>query len=260
MFNKIIGVVGDIFKNVSDGENIFTFSHIIKMIENGELMPSTLFIEQGVSEENVLDLKNRIRKFCLLNEVTMYSYFDSFQRCPNDLTHKEKAFNTLISEPIKQADSTYQSVLMIDERCAELSDHVTGQHIQGMLLMEAARQMTLATLEKYFVHSHKNKMVSYVMNEFQSLFYNYALPVSTILRLKIINIKCKGSSNNRTFTLSISIDQNNKKITDVFRSVSTYDARFIKHQEKFALKNYIDTHFKFENDSKIFEITYGKIS
>lgn len=54
----------------------------------------------------------------------------------------------------------FESHLMLNDRCAEMSDHVTGQHLQGMILIEAARQMTLAVTEMYFIDSNDREKIS----------------------------------------------------------------------------------------------------
>ncbi|ETS33145.1 A-factor biosynthesis repeat protein [Photorhabdus khanii NC19] len=41
--------------------------------------------------------------------------------------------------------------LLIDERCELMADHQTGQHIQGMILIEACRQTFIAVTEEFYM-------------------------------------------------------------------------------------------------------------
>jgi|GEM_PF-1524326 len=241
-----IAVVGDVFGSVANQKNILTYTDAVSSLLNGTIKQGHLSIEQGVSEEKVDAIKNSIQKLGLENSITIKSYFDNLKRCQNQLTHKVKSFNTLISEPLMQPDSSYKSNLMIDERCAELSDHVTGLHIQGMLLIEAARQMTTATIEKYFIDQANKPNIKIVMNDFQSNFYHYAFPFNVELDLRVINER-KINNTNRAFTVLISIYQYEKEITKISRKVSIYDAHFVDYKEKVAMEESINYVLNYEN-------------
>ncbi len=257
MKNKAIHVVGNKFCAISNGANIISYSELIEKTINNELLQYDIFFEQGISEDIVAEYKKLFCQPVDKKIASIYSYFDEDSRCDNKLTHKHFSYNTLISDPKKISDEKYSSILIIDERCAEMSDHVTGKHIQGMVLMEAARQMTIATLEKYFIKGSQNHAVKFVMNEFQSKFYNYAFPMGLVLCLKIIS-NSGMTNNNRAFTISIEIYQNEKKIAEIFRKVSVYDSKFIKYKENSALQDYIKSCIKTENNLRTFESVYEK--
>ncbi|MBD2810814.1 hypothetical protein ID853_07945 [Xenorhabdus sp. Vera] len=81
------------------------------------------------------------------------------------ITHKHKRKNVLISKTIKTGDTSYQCHLLIDDDCAEMADHVTGQHIQGMVLLEACRQMINSVSERFLIKTGRNKsFVLHTMN------------------------------------------------------------------------------------------------
>lgn len=74
----------------------------------------------------------------------------TFEIADRSLTHKHSEKNILVSAPRKLDTDNYSANLLIDSP-AELEDHVTGQHIPGMLLVEASRQMFIAVMEKFFL-------------------------------------------------------------------------------------------------------------
>lgn len=77
-------------------------------------------------------------------------------------THKNKAENVLISE-VSQIDvASYQCHLLIDDGCAEMADHVTGQHVQGMVLLEACRQMVNSVSERFLIKKTVRNRLFYI--------------------------------------------------------------------------------------------------
>ncbi|MDP1217553.1 AfsA-related hotdog domain-containing protein, partial [Klebsiella pneumoniae] len=65
--------------------------------------------------------------------------------------HKRKKANILITSPEKRDEDNYCARLILQDASELLCDHQTGQHIQGMVLIEAARQTIIATSEKFLL-------------------------------------------------------------------------------------------------------------
>jgi hypothetical protein len=208
----------------------------MQLISLSAISNCSLLIKQGVTEEQVANLRERLVVFKKERSVLVDSIFDHHHRCPKKLTHKVKAQNVLVSEPTELTDSSYKSVLMIDERCADLSDHVTGIHLQGMVLMEASRQFTTAVLEKFFINRFVKSKIKMVMGEFQSNFHRYAFPMDAEFNLKIVKDR-KINNNNRMFTVLISIFQNGETIAEINRKVSMFDSNLIDYKEKIAMED-----------------------
>jgi hypothetical protein len=235
---KKICIVGDIFKNIADNKAVFTYSSISELIKNGEIKDVMLSLEQGVTEQKVYALKRLIIENNLEDTIELNSYFDSYSRCNSKLTHKHKDFNTMISDPLKKDADVYHSVLLLDERCAELSDHVTGKHIQGMVLIEAARQVVIAVLEKYFFTKLGARKVKLVMDSFDCSFSNYVFPFAINIRLKITESKSRDGVNG-SHRCSVEFIQNGKVVAEIKRKVSVFDASFIGFKEGTGLDQFI---------------------
>ena len=65
-------------------------------------------------------------------------------------THKHNHENVLISKPNKLEENIYLSELIVFQNNELIIDHQTGLHVQGMVLIEAIRQMFIAVVEKFF--------------------------------------------------------------------------------------------------------------
>lgn len=234
MVLKLINVVGNVFKNLSDGEDIVSFEESLEIVERRDLEKASFAFGQGVSESQILEFKSVLEKNENSNKIDLISYFDNYSRCPNELTHKHKSCNTLISEPIKSDDKTFKSLLMIDDRCAELSDHVAGKHIQFMILIEAARQMVNAVTEKYY----SNSRMIYLANDVSSEFKNFIYPFLVDMTYKVNEKKIKIGENGK---MSIEIDfmQFNRLCVKFYMNFTILDRKFVTSIEDEAIRSYI---------------------
>lgn len=99
------------------------------------------------------------------------------------LTHKHHENNVLISEPRHIAPRQYAMQFQFDQTNDRLCDHVTGQHVSAMLLMEAARQAAIAALELDYGDAFGGSGI--VVERFTSTFNSYAFPLPTSMVARI---------------------------------------------------------------------------
>jgi hypothetical protein len=191
-----------------------------------------LFLEQGISEQQYIDIKEYIKKTPTYKYIEIISYFDEYSRCSNKLTHKFKSCNTLISEPIQKSDEVFTSLLMIDECCAELSDHITGNHIQFMVLIESARQMVNAVTEKYYSSNAK----IYLANKIDTEFVNFVYPFQTKLIYKINEKKMKIDGNGK-MSIEIKFMQGSSVACIFNMQFTIMDRKFITSIENTSIKS-----------------------
>jgi len=67
------------------------------------------------------------------------------------------------------------------------SDHRTGQHVQGLLLIEAARQMMLSVSESYLPGENTGARYYVVLNSVNTGYLQFALPLPTLLSNEILS-------------------------------------------------------------------------
>ncbi|WP_233420966.1 AfsA-related hotdog domain-containing protein [Xenorhabdus nematophila] len=88
----------------------------------------------------------------------------------NKYSHKRIPHNTIIGSTRKENENSFSLPLLIDERCELMSDHQTGQHIQGMILIEACRQTFIAVTEEFFyVRKNRTVLLCYQWNGYRIL-------------------------------------------------------------------------------------------
>lgn len=101
------------------------------------------------------------------------------------LTHKHDRCNVLIGEPVRVTATAFVADLVVDERTETLADHLTGQHIPGIALTEAARQMWTAVTEKYLLDP--DTRTRFVLNELRSVFHSYVFPLPATVRYDLLD-------------------------------------------------------------------------
>ncbi len=80
----------------------------------------------------------------------------------------------------KVNENLFSLPLLIDERCELMTDHQTGQHIQGMILVEACRQTFIAVTEEFYM-SDKVGQSYYVINDMNIKFSNFLFPLPAVI-------------------------------------------------------------------------------
>jgi len=144
------------------------------------------------------------------------------------LSHKKKACNTLIASPIMVDDRTYTMDLCIDQNCELMDDHQTGQHVQGMVLIEASRQAFLAVTESFFLRE-RNQQSYFVINSIKSEFKNFVFPVSAHLLYRVLTADI--NDRRQKFEVEIDLIQSGNVCMTTFFSFTVYPATVIAQKE-----------------------------
>jgi hypothetical protein len=223
-------IVGNIFKNIADHKQVLSFDEVIEKIQLGLIKYAHLSLEQGVSEREIKFLKDFIRKKGLNQKFTLSSYFDTSSRCSAKFTHKIQKFNILISEPSFVAENNYSGLLMIDGRCAELRDHITGKHVQMTVLVEAARQMVLAVTEKFFIPKNLCGHLSFVANRMESNFSEFVFPFKIQILYEVIHQKIL-NGNNLVSKVKIYFVQNEKIVATFSFDSTVLCSKYLVYKE-----------------------------
>lgn len=231
---RLVYIIGDKFKDFANLTSLITISEFKDLLS----LPSTMIpkntsylIAQGVSISDlnqVLDLMELRGLKKLLPIVNAEQIIKSKES--SNLVHKHKPENIMITKPNMIGGDTFTSFLCIDENCAEMSDHVTGKHIQGMVLIEAARQMMLSVTETYFLSENEKNNSYFVLNYVNTTLNQFTFPLDIGLHY-YVNQSERSSKGILKSTVTISIIQNEKKAGSVEISFSVYDKGFISEKE-----------------------------
>lgn len=184
--NRILLVVGDKFANYVQGKDAITVSQLrgllslsIPLLGGQEV---TLLVPgQGLGDDCVQQLLREAAASVNLSSFDFSLWHSLPQRAPRSLAHKHHPANTLISSPRRIAEDVFEAHLLIDEDCELMQDHLTGQHVQGMILIEATRQALLAVAEAYLLP--KNDIdYAFVLNSLSVNYSHYTFPIAAVIR------------------------------------------------------------------------------
>lgn len=177
-------IVGDKFVKFAKNEHILSISEAEKVIVNERIENLKFRLGQGISPLRLRKLVELIENRKISSSV-IEGQEHVFHKVSKENVHKHREENVLITSPIQIDKEQFRSHLVIDENCAEMSDHVTGQHLQGMLLTESARQMMTAVFEIHILEQKQKQNMYFVLNKLQSTFKNFVFPLPAFLDFQI---------------------------------------------------------------------------
>lgn len=243
-----ICLVGDKLINFRKNHNVMIFSEFIKYlkeISNLRIKNQNLIvvIGQGISDRNISLIEKIVSDLSLEDYVDIRKPFNKNTRSNNDLVHKRRIENNMISTPELIGKEMYQSYLMLDDQCDEMNDHLTGQHLQGMILIESARQMTLAVTEKFYIKEINKENVAFITNSLYTNFIGYVFPCGVQMIYKILENR-KGNDLNAKYKVLIQFLQNEEIKTEVIYEFSTMEKKFLYEKEEAMAKKSIETYLE----------------
>jgi len=191
MKHRILLVVGDRFSTYVQGKDAITLSNLKGLLAlNVPLLSGNerrvLVPGQGLSDESVRDLLTQASQSPNLAQFDFSLWRNLPERASAALTHKHRPENILISTPVRMSQESFSMQLLIDEECELMRDHQSGQHVQGMIMIEAARQGMLAIVEQYFL-PHNDIEYAFVLNDMSVQYNNFTFPLSASIESRILS-------------------------------------------------------------------------
>lgn len=228
-------IVGDRVKDQCCCD-MFISSETAESIAHSHCSPLTLYIGQGLNDKQLIQLYDSSQ---VKQEHVDLVPKQRPQRASLRETHKHENCNVAISKVIDNGNGTYSSALMIDDANAEVSDHLTGQHISGMMIVEAARQMSIATAEKFYINPLARKKVNLLTNRMSVTYHDLMLPIQTEILCIPIMVKRSGPINFR-FTINIHFRQQSNILATLEFDTSVIDTRYFHLKELQLLRDHIN--------------------
>lgn len=227
-------VVGDRFKKfASDKKNVFTISELEKAIWQGAVQEhDQIVIGQGVEHDRFLGLANlmeRQRKGGVQVQ-NMMQILDQCDPLHQRSVHKHKRENVLITKPVAQADGSYVANLSICDSGELLNDHSTGQHIQGIVLTEAGRQMLISTSEYHLLDDADRNRCYFVLNSLNTEFKQFAFPLPVTVVFRALS-ESRKTGRYLKVDCEISFYQNDLLVAVVRSNYCAYSSQYIDEKE-----------------------------
>ena len=230
---NILFVVGNKFREFADNDGVVTIGELEAQLHKrglDYLSPDVRLVPgQGLREADM----QRVR--AKLHDIRSMSGGPEIEgrpvRAGRLLTHKYELQNSIISAPRRLGDDQFEATLLLDERSELMSDHQTGQHIQGMVLVEAARQMFLAVSEEYFIGYEDHTRYYFVINSMNVVFSAFVFPLDATLHYSILDKRVDNRAR-MSFHVNIDVMQAGRCATRISYEFIAFHAERIEAKER----------------------------
>jgi hypothetical protein len=191
--------------------------------QSSPLHGQLLFVGQGIDGE----VRDELGAAAPGAGATLHAALDPASLA---ITHKAHRSCVLISEPERLAEGHYRAELILGGATDRLSDHVTGQHLGGMVVVEAARQLGIAAIELDYA---KDGQMPYgiIWNYVSSRFLAYAFPIPTELSVKLWRDEARSRRNQVAVSLAFEVKQCDQLIAELSMETGLLDKATLRKIE-----------------------------
>jgi hypothetical protein len=232
---KTVFIVGNKFREFSRNDGVITIGEFAEMARTSTFdslaIGSRLVAGQGVREAELQAIHDQARWALSARDIDIGPALRRGARASRLQTHKHRIQNVIISHPIRVDEHNFEALLLLDERSELMTDHQTGQHIQGMILIEAARQLFLAVTEEYFIGQAVHDRYYFVINNLDVKFKGFVFPVDATLRYEIVSKDIQNPARMR-FDTVVSVMQGGACVTEVAFGFTSFYASKIEEKER----------------------------
>lgn len=240
---KTVFIVGNKFRDFSRNHGVITIGELREMVRThtfDRLPPSSrIAAGQGVREAELQAVYDQARCALAARGIDLGPALRRGARASRLQTHKHHIRNSIISHPARLDDRHFEAQLLLDERSELMADHQTGQHIQGMILVEAARQLFLAVTEEYFIGHEVHDRYYFVINTMDVRFKGFVFPVGATLGYDILSHDTENPARLR-FDVVVSVIQGGVCATEVAIGFTAFHASRIEAKEQQQAASLLD--------------------
>ncbi|WP_243793867.1 AfsA-related hotdog domain-containing protein [Saccharopolyspora gloriosae] len=219
--------MGDVFGEFAAHKGILTVSQLAGQIRKGVFPGRTgaaqVTLGQGVSEFEVQFVRDTLARHGLTDVVVIDDQLLR-HRAGREIVHKHRAENVLISLPRPTGPGSFESDLLVDSGNEMMSDHLTGQHMQGMLVMEAERQMFIAVAEQHYLAQTAVGNSYFVIDTFATRYRNFLFPLPAIVRCKVLSRRSPHRTRT-TFSCELAVLQSGSETAETEVRFTAFDTQ-----------------------------------
>lgn len=197
-------IIGDKFRSFADDNVILAYSEAVEHVKILAQIAKCVVFGQGISMAQVMRFNEMLQAVSGVRNIRVLHR--THQRVQKELVDKDADCNVLISFPDPCGPKSFQSHLLIDSNCTELASINSEQHIQGVLLVEAARQMCIACVRAYNVapgFPPGPEPMRFTLNKLSVSFDNFVFPLTARLKLTLDEVQVDGASASGRATIKV---------------------------------------------------------
>ncbi|WP_420038121.1 AfsA-related hotdog domain-containing protein (plasmid) [Streptomyces sp. cg28] len=225
-------LVGDRFAGFTVQDHVQTVTQLIEDLHQGvyseDSAPIHIRAGQGVTLEDHEAVWDEFFLRGLADRLD-FPYADPALAGRGE-AHKHRETNTLIANLRRDDDTTFAADLRLHNDNELLLDHQTGEHVQGMVAIEAARQMFLAVSERYFASHHPQRRYYYVIESMNTDFENFLFPLDATVEYRITRADIADPTR-LAFTADVGIMQAGRRSSLTAVAFTAFEAHVLQAKE-----------------------------
>lgn len=230
---NVIVVVPDEFANFSKISPMLLYSLLIEKLRSNnatDLVGASIIAGQGLGEMEI------DHAFCLAVSIGLSQEFAHWRHwrantgADRSQCHKHRPENVLISTPRKVTTDRYSADLLVHSRNEFMLDHLTGLHIQGMVLAEACRQMFLAVTERFCLNGYTAAQRYFVIKEMNMRYLEFAFPLPAEIRYHLLD-RQQPKPDRVSIKADMEVWQNDRPVAGMAVQFTVFDAKFLNERE-----------------------------
>jgi hypothetical protein len=232
---KAIYVVGSKFKDFCDYKSVWDYQTAIDQLPRLSASLNTIIMGQGISDDANQSFQECLKFIDKHNDIQLVEHIS--KKVSKDKVHKAKQCNVMVSMPTPLREGVFSSHLIVDENCAEMSDHQTGEHVQGALLIEAARQMFMACATSFELDAEVTRKIGqqkFALSEMKVTFHNFVFPIATRIELHFKGAETR--DNCADGFCEVKFIQNDKLCCEVFCAAKVFSEKMLQVLETRSAK------------------------
>ncbi len=181
-------VVADRFLGVSADERVHTVSGLAAVLRGrryrtGDGGGIRLRLGQGLTEHDIEYLQHVASVHAPHERVEVIG--EVHEPTPRHQVHKYQNSNVLLADLVRESENVFTAALRVHGENELLSDHQTGEHIQGIVLIEAVRQLFLGAFELEYGVRRPQEHYYVVWNGIDLSFRSFVFPLPASLRASL---------------------------------------------------------------------------
>lgn len=223
-------VVGDRFQDFLDNQRTISVTALLSRLRAGAVSSDlTIVVGQGISADQLATLN----QLACNKDNPISVYGDVPAHVEPDLTHKREFRNIMIGTPKRAAKTSFVADLVIDDDNEVLEDHLTGQHIPAIALVEAARQTWTAVTERFLL-TEGTRPVRFVIATMRCAFHRFVFPLPATMHYELLGHRQDAVE--QVFDCLVTVRQSNAVAAEVETSYRVISAAISEKQESMAAR------------------------
>ncbi|MDH6624477.1 hypothetical protein M2271_002279 [Streptomyces sp. LBL] len=224
-------IVGNRFVGFAAQDDVLTVTQFVEEMRLGvyswDTRPIQVRAGQGVTADDWQLVSEQALLLGLAERLDFH--FETPVLAARGEAHKHRSSNILIAD-LRRDGELFSANLRVHNDNELLLDHQTGEHVQGMVAVEAARQMFLAVSERYHASRHLNRKYYYVIESMNTDFENFLFPVDATIEYRTVRADID-NPDRLSFAADISIHQAGRRASVTHVTYTAFDSPVIEAKE-----------------------------